>query len=194
MTVDRDLGVRSWWPRVLWQAVTLWLVNRGMAVHRGRSVEQVCNRKETTSYENHVVRFRQSGQSESRVEQGKRSRSEALVLLWRYGMQGGASIGTPGSKNKIRGKKKSPLYVYVSPSISQTYNRLCAPFENKMREIYFYKKVYFVSFIEVRSLSLIIFLVRSMRCIQHSDYGPNPWPLHCVDRTHNTPTASTAER
>ena len=27
--------VRSWWPRMLWQAVTLWLVNREMAVHRG---------------------------------------------------------------------------------------------------------------------------------------------------------------
>ena len=68
--------VRSWWPHVLWQAVTLWLVNRGMAVHQGRLVEQVCNRKETTWYENHAVRFRQSIQSESRVEPGIRSRSE----------------------------------------------------------------------------------------------------------------------
>ena len=66
---------------------------------------------------------------------------------------------------KIWGKKKSPLWVYVSPSIFQTYNKLCAPFENKMREIYFYKEVCFVSFIEVCSLSLIMFLVGSMRSI-----------------------------
>ena len=60
MTVYMDLGVCSWWPCVLWQAVTLWLVNRGMAVRRGRPVEQVCNRKETTWYENNTVRFRQN--------------------------------------------------------------------------------------------------------------------------------------
>ena len=49
---------------------TLWLVNGGMAVRRGRPVQQVCNRKETRWYENHAVRFRQSVQSESRVEPG----------------------------------------------------------------------------------------------------------------------------
>ena len=43
------------------------------------------------------------------------------------------------------GQEKIPLWVYVSPSISQTYNKLRAPFENKMREIYFYKKC--VSFV-----------------------------------------------
>ena len=47
-------------PRVLWQAVTLWLVNRGMAMRRSRPVEQVCNRKGTTWYENYAVRFRQN--------------------------------------------------------------------------------------------------------------------------------------
>ena len=30
--------VRSWWPKVLWQAVTLWLVNRKIAVRQSRSV------------------------------------------------------------------------------------------------------------------------------------------------------------
>ena len=32
--------VHSWWPCVLWQAVTLWLVNRGIAVRRGRPVSR----------------------------------------------------------------------------------------------------------------------------------------------------------
>ena len=56
------------------------------------NIQQVCNRKETTWYENHAVR--QSIQSESRAEPGIRSWSEALGRLWRYGLQGGASIGT----------------------------------------------------------------------------------------------------
>ena len=86
--------VRSWWPCVLWQAITLWLVNREMAVRQGRPVEQVCNRKETTWYENHAFRFRQRVQSESSVEPGILSRSEALGRLWRYGLQGGASVST----------------------------------------------------------------------------------------------------
>ena len=81
--------------------------------------------------------------------------------------KGVQALGSPGSMKKIWGKKKSPLWVFVSPSISQTYNKLRAPFENKMRDIYFNKEVCFVSFIEVRSLSLITFLVGSMRSIQH---------------------------
>ena len=45
----------------------------------GRPVKQVCNRKETTWYENPTVRLRESVQWESRVEWGIHSRSEALV-------------------------------------------------------------------------------------------------------------------
>ena len=130
--------VRSWWPRGLWQAATLWLVNRRMTVHRGWPVEQVCNRKETTWYENNAVRFRQSGSQNRDSSQGY---AKVLGCLWRYGLQWGPSIRTPGSRNKIWGKKKSPLWVYVSPSISQTYNKLCARSGNIMRDIYFYKEV-----------------------------------------------------
>ena len=38
-------------------------------------------------------------------------------------------LAPPGTRKKIWGKKKSPLRVYVSPSLSlsQTYNKLCAP-------------------------------------------------------------------
>ena len=124
--------VRSWWPRVLWQAVTLWLVNRGMAVHRGRPVEQLCNRKETTWYENHAVWFRQSSQNRA-SSQGYAADQGRLCRLWRYGLQGSASVG---SRKTIWGKKKSSFWVYVSPSLSQTYNKLCAPFEDNMRDIF----------------------------------------------------------
>ena len=85
-------GVRSWWPRVLWQAVTLWLINRGMAVRRGRPVEQVVNRKETMWYENYAVRLSQSVQSESRVEPGVSVVSDDTACK---GMQ---VLAPPGSK------------------------------------------------------------------------------------------------
>ena len=50
--------------------------------------------------------------------------------------KGVQSLAPPGSRKKIWGKKKSPLWVYVSPSIPQTYN--------KLRERYiFIKKVLF---------------------------------------------------
>ena len=158
--------VRSWWPHMLWQAVTLWLVNRGVAVRRGRPVKQVCNRKGTTWYENYAIRFRQWFQSGSRIEPGIRRRLEALGRLWRYCLQGVQALAPPSSRKKIWGKKKSPLRVYVSPSISQTYNSVL-PSRIKWERYIFYKEVCFVSLIEVHSLSLIMFLVGSMRNIQH---------------------------
>ena len=119
--------VRSLWPYVLWQAVTLWLVNRGMAVCRGGPVEQVCNRKETTWYENHVVRFRHWVHWESRVEPKIRSRSEALGRLWRYGLQGGCKRWHPLAPGRRYGARRTPpLWVNVSPSFSQTYTN-CVP-------------------------------------------------------------------
>ena len=118
--------VRSWWPRVLWQAVTFWYVNRRMAVRRGRPVEQVCNWKETTWYENHAVRFRKSVQSEE-----SRARDTQLIRGVRSSRTIRLALAPPGSRKKIWSKKKSPLWEYVSPSICQTYNKLCAPFENK---------------------------------------------------------------
>ena len=131
--------VRSRWPRVLWQAVTLWLVNREMAVCRGRLVEQVYNRKETTWYENHVVRFRV--QSEPRVKPGIRSRSEASLTIR---LARGCKRWHPWPQEEDWGRKNSSLWVFVSPSITQTYNKLSAAFENKMWEINFFKEVCFV--------------------------------------------------
>ena len=152
MTVDKDFGFVLVTPYAL-KAVTLWLVNLGLVMRRGRPVEQVCNRNETKWYENHAVRFRQSVQSESRVEPGTSNWSEAsLTSLTIRLARWVQTSAPPGSRKKIWGKKNSPFWVYVSPSISQTYNKLCAPFENKMKEICFYKEVCFVSLIEVRSL------------------------------------------
>ena len=60
----------------------------------------------------------------------------------------GVQALTPlGSWKKIWDKKKSPIWVYVSPSISQTNNKQWALSRIKW-EIYFYKEM-FRSFIEV---------------------------------------------
>ena len=121
------------------------ICRQAVTVRQGRPVVQVCNRKGTTWYENNAVRFRQSVQSESRVDPGMRSRLEAsLKSLTKTAYKWVQALAPLDSKKNIWGKKKSPLWVYVSLSISQTYNKLCAPFENKMREMYFYKEVCFV--------------------------------------------------
>ena len=131
--------VRSWWLRVLWQAVTLWLIKRGLTVRRGWPVEQVCNRKETTWYENHTVRFRQSVQSESRVEPGILSRSEALMssLTRRLARESKRWHSlAPGGRY---GSRTSPLSKYMSLHLSLN-NKLSASFKNTMREIYSFIK------------------------------------------------------
>ena len=117
------LWVRSWCPSVLWQTVMLWLVNRGIVVHQ-QCVEQVSNRKETTWYENHAVRFRQSAQSESRVELEICSRSEVWGHLWRYGLQEGASVGTHWLQEEDIGQEEVPslsicLSIYLSKDMGQ---------------------------------------------------------------------------
>ena len=155
--------VCSWWPHVLWQAVMLWLVNTGMAVCRSRPVKQVCNRRRP-----HDMRTTQSDldcqSSQNRVKPvGSRSEVFVSSLMIRLARRCKRwHLQAPGRRY---GARRSPLSEYVSPSISQTYNKLCASFENKIRKIYLYKEVCFLSLIEVRSLSL--FLVGSMRSIQH---------------------------
>ena len=78
-----------------------------------------------------MVRFRQS--RESGVEPGISRRSEASRTSLTIRLARGASVGTPWPRKKIW-DQKSPLWLYVAPSISQTNNKLWAPFENKMRE------------------------------------------------------------
>ena len=140
--------VRSWWPRVLRQAVTLWLVNREDAVRSGKSVVQVSNQKETTWYENHAVSFRQPVQSESRVEPGIRSRSEALVSSLMIRLARGCKRWHPLAPGRRYGARRSPLSEYMSVHLSLNLQQTVCSF--KMREIYFfYKEVCFVSFIEI---------------------------------------------
>ena len=88
--------------------------------------------------ENHTVKFRQSAENRSRARNTQPIRVvsackvvQALALL------------APGRRYR---KKKSSLWLYVSPSISrQTTN--CGPFSRIKWERYFYKEV-FRSFIE----------------------------------------------
>ena len=57
------------------------------------------------------------------------------------------ALAPPGSRKKLWGKK-SPIWVYVSLSISQIYN--CVPLSRIKCERYIFYKVCFVSSIEVR--------------------------------------------
>ena len=157
----KGFWVRSWLPRALWQAVTLWLVNRGMAVRRGWPVEQVCNRKVTTCYENHAVSFKQSVQSESRVEPGIRNRSEMFVLSLTIRLARGCKRWHPLAPER-RYEAKSPLSEYMSLHLSLKLTTNCVPLSRiKWERNIFIKKCF------VRSLSLFMFLVGSTRSIQH---------------------------
>ena len=84
------------------------------------------------------------------VERGTRRRSEAF----RTSLKGDASIGTPWLLEEDM-RKRSLLSEYMALHPSLTHHRNINPFENKVWEIYFHKKV--CSFIEVRKLCLIMF-------------------------------------
>ena len=131
-----------------------------------RPMEQVCNRKETTWYQNHAFRFRQSVQSESRVKSGdtvpiRGVRSPLTTRLAR-----GCKRWHPPAVGRRYGAR-SPPYEYRSLQLSLKLTTNSVPLSRIKWEIYFYKEVYFVSLIEVPSLSLIMFLVGSTRSIQH---------------------------
>ena len=129
-----------------------------MAVCRGRPVEQVCTGRR--------LRDMRTMQSESRVKPGTHSRSEASLTSLIIWLTRRCKHWHPLAPGRRYGTKRSPLSEYMSLHLSLTYNKQCVPFENKMREIYFYKEVCFISFIEVCSLSSIMFLDGSMRSIQ----------------------------
>ena len=155
MTVDMDCGFVLGDTCVLWQAVTLRLVNRGMAVCRVRLVKQMFNRKETMWYENHTVRFRQSVQSELRVELGIRSRSEALVSSLTIWLARGCKHWFPLALGRRYKARRSPLSDYMSLHLSLKLTTNCVPPLRIKWDIYFYK-VCFVSLIEFRKSCLII--------------------------------------
>ena len=128
--------VRSWWPYVLWQAVKLWLVNRGMAI------EQVCNRKETTWNQNEVVRFGQSFQSDSRVEPAIRSRWEALESSLTIRLVRGCKCWHTLAPRRRYGARRSPLSEYMSLHLSLKLSTNCVPLLRIKWERYIFRKKY----------------------------------------------------
>ena len=73
-----------------------------------------------------------------RIESRARDTQPIRVVSDDTACNGVQVLAPPSSRMKIWDKKKSPLGVYVSPSISQTNNKLWNPFENKMRDIFLY--------------------------------------------------------
>ena len=132
--------------RVLWQAVTLWLVNRAIAVVRViRSNRCVTGRRPRDNY---AVSFRQSQRIESRARDTQQIRG--LGRLWRYSLHRGASVGTSLAPGRRYGTRRSPLSEYMSLRISLKLTTSCGTLSRIKWEIYFYKQVCFV-----RSLCLI---------------------------------------
>ena len=105
-------------------------------------------------------------ESELRVEPGIHNRSEALGRLWRYGLQGGQVLA-PMAPERRYGARRSPLSEYMSLRLSHKLTTNCVPLSRIKWEIYLYKEMCFVSLIDVRSLSLIKFLVGNDATIQH---------------------------
>ena len=103
--------VRSWGPRVLWQAVTLWLVNSSAIGALGYNR---CVTGRRSRNEHHVVKFRQSAENRSRARDTQPIRGVSDELAR------GCKRWHPLAPGRRYGKKKSSLWVYVSPPISHT--------------------------------------------------------------------------
>ena len=129
-----DFRVRFWWLRVFWQAVTLWLVNRGMAVRQGRPIEQVCNRKKTTWYKNHTVRFLDSQSCQNRESQPIKGVSVVSDNTACKG--GGCKRWHPVAPGKRYGARRSPLSEYMSLHLSLKLTTNCGPISRIKGERY----------------------------------------------------------
>ena len=135
----------SWWPRVLWQAVTLWFVNRGWpCVEVGRSSRCVTGRRP------HDKRTTQSD-LDSQASQNRESNQEyaadqrRLWHLWRYGLQWEYKRWHPLAPGRRRYGARSPLSEYMSLYLSLKLITNCGPLSRiKLIEIYFYQEVCFV--------------------------------------------------
>ena len=97
--------------------------SEGWQRYRGSQVQQVSNWKETTWYENHTVRFRQSSQNRE-SSQGYAAGKRRLGRLWRYGFQRSASVGAPWPQEEDMGQEEVPslsicLSIYLS-NLQQT--------------------------------------------------------------------------
>ena len=102
------------------------------------------------------LKRKQRIRSRARDMQPIRGVSKASLTIRCKGVQ---AFAPSGSRKKIWDKKKSPLWVYVSPSISQqTIN--CGPLSRINWGIYLYKEV-FRSFIEFRKTCLFEYITRA---------------------------------
>ena len=151
-------SVCPWRPRVLWQAVTLWLVNNSAIRALGYN-RYVTGRRSRD--ENHAVRFRQNGENRSRARdtQPIRNVSDKLAMECKH--------WHPLTPRRRYGQKKSSLWVYVFyPSL--TYKRNIKPFENKVWELYFLLRSVFF-----RSLNCVNGYT-TLRCSTR----PHEWGTH----------------
>ena len=86
--------------------------------------------------ENHMDKFRQSAEKQSWAKDTQPSRGVSDDTA----CKGVQALASPGSWEKIWDKKKFPLCVYISPSISQITN--WGPLSRIKWEIYFCKQVF----------------------------------------------------
>ena len=104
-------------------------------------------------HDNHAVRFRQKAENRSRARNTQPVRG--FKPFDDTACTGVQALAPPGSRKKILDKKKSPLWVYISPSISQLISNGGLLSRIKW-EIYFYKEG-FRSFIEVRKSGMRVY-------------------------------------
>ena len=106
-------SVSSLWPRELWQAVTLWLVNRAMTVVGVVRSNRCVTRRRPR--DNHAVRFRQRAENRE-SSQGhaadQRVRSSLTIRLAR-----GCKSCFPWLPEEY-GTRRSPLSEYMSLHLS----------------------------------------------------------------------------
>ena len=126
-------SVHSWWPRVLWQAVTLGLVysNAIRALSYSRCVTGRRSRDE-----NHTVRFGR-GQRIA-VDWGTRSRAVASLTNLQ-------ELAAPGSWKNLWEEEVLYLSKFMSLHPSLTHQRNINRFENKVRDIFSWKNVFVCS-------------------------------------------------
>ena len=120
-----------------WQAVTYWLVNR-----TARSEHSVWTGVWPEGGENHAVRFRESAENRCRARDSQPTKGVSDELTR------ACKCWHPKSPGRRYGKKKSSLWVYVSPPTSHT------PEKHKKCGRYIFLKKCVRSFVEVRKFCL----------------------------------------
>ena len=111
-----------------------------MALRRGRPVEQVCNRKETTWYENHVVRVSESNQNWESSQGYTANQRRLTIRLARE-----CKHWHPLALGRRYWARRSPLSEYMSLHLSLKFTTNCVPLSKIKWDIYiFYKEVCFV--------------------------------------------------